>query len=195
MRSLPRRLTIAGALFVVGCGKHEASPGAAATASSASNRVSVEVHPAASTPSASVAAPAFPSASASASAASASAIELAAAIVGTWRFSGFDQRDPATKAFWTSLAPAQQGEVIMEASKATLYITPSELVTKLAADESRVAYTVEPAEGGDALVLKTKEGRKLVRFADARRTVLRVVELDNPRAPVAFFARMSAARR
>lgn len=120
-------------------------------------------------------------------------IDPKAALVGTWKFSGFDMSDPGTKSFWSSMPPATQTELLTEASKATLIITPTELVTKVAGDQLRVPYTVEAAAAGapgDQLVLKTKDGRKGVRFTDAKQGVVRVVEIDSPKAPVAFFARM-----
>jgi hypothetical protein len=140
-----------------------------------------------------LAASAAPSASESAAPAP---VDAKVALLGTWKFSGFDLSDPGTKSFWTGMAGVAQGELLSEASKATLIITPAELVTRVAGDQLRVPYTVEAIDAGaasDELVLKTKDGRKGVRFTDAKRGVIRVVELESPKAPVAFFARMPPA--
>jgi hypothetical protein len=189
-----RWLPLLVGLALPACGKSTPAAGgdanaAAASAPSGDPRELLTMRAAAS-PQLRLGASAAPSASESAAPAP---IDPKAALVGTWKFSGFDMSDPGTKSFWSTMPPATQTELLTEASKATLMITPTELVTRVAGDQLRVPYTVEAAAAGapgDQLVLKTKDGRKGVRFTDAKQGVVRVVEIDSPKAPVAFFARM-----
>lgn len=191
--SLSRWLPLLACLSLSACGKSDPPAGAGADGGAAGEPT---VDPRTLTMRAAaptlmrLAASAVPAASESAAPAP---VDPKTALLGTWKFSGFDQSDPGTKAFWSSMPGVAQGELLSEASKATLIITPTELVTKVAGDQLRVPYTVEaaaPGAPGDQLVLKTKDGRKGVRFTDAKQGVVRVVELDSPKAPVAFFARM-----
>lgn len=185
-----RCLMLLVGLSLASCGKGDPPAGGGGASPSATGapgdepRVAMIPHPSGVAP---------PAPSAAPSVSESAPVEPKTALVGTWKFSGFDVSDPGTKSFWTSMPGVAQGELLTEASKATLIITPAELVTKVGGDQLRVPYTVEaaaPGAPGDQLVLKTKDGRKGVRFTDAKRNVVRVVELDSPTAPVAFFARM-----
>jgi hypothetical protein len=127
--------------------------------------------------------------------ASAEPVDPKAALLGTWRFSGFDFTDPATKTMWSSLAGSAQAQVLGDASKATLIITPTELITRLGPDETREAYTIDLAvsdAGADEVTLKTKGGPKQIRFVDATRAVMRVAEPGKKDSPVVLFARLPA---
>lgn len=177
-----------GAFSVGACSKEEAPPPAATTAAPGEPQIDTrQLNQRAAAPAA------LRSIMASASAAaSAPPLDPKAALIGTWRFSGFDMTDTATKAMWTSLAGSAQTEVLGDASKATLTITPTELVTRLGPEETRQAYAIDGAAdaGPDELSLRTKDGVKAVRFVDAARTVMRVAEPGKKDAPVTLFARL-----
>jgi hypothetical protein len=188
MRAVLR--AVVPALFVLSCGKSDPPPPTAAPAEATvdTRLVTQKIAPAL------VLASASASASASGSASTAPAArEPKEDLPGAWKFSTLDLSDARTKALWDSLAGVAQTQVLGEANKVTLVITPKELISVLPGEEeSRLAYTLEPSDAGAGeLVIKTKDGRKAVRFVDDARTKLRVAELDKQGAPVAIFVRQA----
>jgi hypothetical protein len=141
------------------------------------------------TPATSTASSASTSPSVSASGSSAPEPPSAAAIVGIWRFSRFDLADPATEKMWSSLPADDRKAILEEAPRATLEITPTELVTTMiGAASRRVPYVATSGDAGDGWLLHaTGEGDKLVRLVAP--DTLRIAEPSKPGAPVTLFAR------